>query len=173
MARAHRAVLGLGANLGDAYATLQSAVDQLAADDRTAVVAVSKVYRSAPIGGPEQPDYLNAAVMVTTDRRSWELLELAQAIEHDHDRVRAERWGPRTLDLDVIVFDEVVSNDPDLTLPHPRAHERLFVLLPWLEIAPGGEHPTQGALAALVVAAHDQDVEATDRILTMPQQDQS
>ena len=162
MTRTHRAVLGLGANLGDALGALRGAVDALDADPATDVVAASSVYRSAPVGGPEQPDYLNAVVVVATDLRSWELLELAQRIEADHDRVREERWGPRTLDIDLVTFDSVVSNDPDLTLPHPRAHERLFVVLPWLEAAPDDQHPTFGLLSGLAVALHQQDVERTD-----------
>jgi 2-amino-4-hydroxy-6-hydroxymethyldihydropteridine diphosphokinase len=168
MSRAHRAVLGLGANLGDPVAALQSAVDLLAADDRTDVVAASQVYRSAPIGGPEQPDYVNAVIVIATDRRSWEVLELAHAIEQANDRVREERWGPRTLDVDVIAFDAVVSNDPDLTLPHPRSHERLFVVLPWLEVEPGGVHPTHGSLAMLAVELSAQEVDATGHRLVLP-----
>jgi 2-amino-4-hydroxy-6-hydroxymethyldihydropteridine diphosphokinase len=136
-------------------------VRALDADPSTDVVAASQIYRSAPVGGPEQPDYLNAVVVVETDRKAWELLGLAHEIEAAHDRVREERWGPRTLDIDVITFDEVLSNDPDLTLPHPRAHERLFVVLPWLEVAPLTEHPQFGSLALLAVELNEQDVTAT------------
>jgi 2-amino-4-hydroxy-6-hydroxymethyldihydropteridine diphosphokinase len=162
MTRHHRAVLGLGANQGDALGALRSAAAALGNDPATDVVAASRVYRSAPIGGPDQPDYLNAVVVVRTDLKVWELLGLAHRIESDHDRVREERWGPRTLDIDIITFDAVLSNDPDLTLPHPRSHERLFVVLPWLEIAPTDEHPTWGPLAPLAVSLHEQDIEATD-----------
>lgn len=161
MTRAHTAVLALGANLGDAIEALRGAVKMLDADDRTDVVAASTIYTSAPVGGPEQPDYLNAIAVVATDRRSWELLELAHDIEAAHDRVRAERWGPRTLDLDIITFDAVTSTDPDLTLPHPRAHERLFVVLPWLEVEPAGEHPSRGSLARLAVELNEQVVVST------------
>jgi 2-amino-4-hydroxy-6-hydroxymethyldihydropteridine diphosphokinase len=166
--RAHSAVLGLGANLGDAAEALRAAVSMLDADPATDVVAASHIYRSAPIGGPDQPDYLNGVVLVETDRRAWELLALANEIESAHDRVREERWGPRTLDIDIITFDDVVSNDPDLTLPHPRADRRLFVILPWLEIAPLTEHPRFGSLALLAVELNEQDVTSTGDPLIAP-----
>lgn len=168
MSRAHHAVLGLGANLGDAAQALRSAVQMLAADPDTDVLSASQIYRSAPIGGPDQPDYLNGVVLVATDHRAWELLALAQRIEAAHDRVRDERWGARTLDVDVITFDQVVSNDPELTLPHPRAHQRLFVVLPWLEVAPLTEHPQFGSLALLAVELNEQDVTATGESLMDP-----
>jgi 2-amino-4-hydroxy-6-hydroxymethyldihydropteridine diphosphokinase len=151
--------------VGDAAEALRGAYALLDADPLTDVVAASQIYRSAPVGGPEQPDYLNAVVVVETDRRAWELLALANEIEAAHDRVREERWGPRTLDIDVITFDEVVSNDPDLTLPHPRAHQRLFVVLPWLEVAPANDHPQLGSLALLAVELNEQDVSATGEVL--------
>lgn len=167
MTRAHTAVVSLGANLGDATTALRAAVDALDNDEHTDVVAASQIYLSAPVGGPDQPDYLNGVVVVETDRRAWELLEFAHVIEADHDRVRAERWGPRTLDIDIITFDAVLSSDPDLTLPHPRAHERLFVVLPWLEIDAVGEHPIHGSLARLAVELSAQEVSATgDSLLT-------
>ena len=143
-----RAVLALGANLGDRAASLQTAVDALA--ESTKVLAVSGVYETAPVGGPDQPDYYNAVVVVETGMSASDLLALAQVIETGAHRVRLERWGPRTLDVDVLVFDDVISDDPVLTLPHPRAHERAFVLAPWLEADPHGVIPGRGAVADLL-----------------------
>jgi 2-amino-4-hydroxy-6-hydroxymethyldihydropteridine diphosphokinase len=129
-----KAALGLGSNLGDGTATLQAAVDGIAAETR--VVAVSAIFETSPIGGPSQPDYYNAVVVVDTDRTPAELLSLAHRLESAAARVRLERWGPRTLDVDVLAYEGVRSDDPELTLPHPRAHERAFVLLPWLDADP-------------------------------------
>ena len=128
-----RAVLSIGSNLGDSFARLQAAVDGLG----DAVVSVSGVYRTAPWGGVEQDDFLNAIVLVSdpaADAEGW--LERARALERAADRTREVRWGPRTLDVDVIDVEGVTSDDPELTLPHPRAHERDFVLVPWLEVDP-------------------------------------
>lgn len=135
-----RAVLGLGANLGDSLAALQGAVDALAADERTEVTAISGVWQTTPVGGPEQPDYLNAVVVVGTTRDPWQLLEMCQRIEADAGRVRTVRWGPRTLDIDILAVDGQRWADPDLSLPHPRAAERAFVLAPWAEVA-GADRP--------------------------------
>lgn len=143
-----QAVLSLGANLGDAAAALQRAVDELARHGRP--VAVSAVYRTAPVGGPEQPDYSNAVLILDTELTAAELLEAAQRVEADAGRVRLVRWGPRTLDVDLIAFGEVRSDDPRLTLPHPRAHERAFVLVPWLEADPDATLPGRGRVADLL-----------------------
>ena len=131
-----RAYLALGSNLGDRLAHLQSAVDGLAGSDGVRVVAVSRVYETVPVGGPPQDAYLNAVVAIETERSPHELLALAQDIERDARRVRAERWGPRTLDVDVLLYDDVRLADPDLTLPHPRMWERGFVLAPLRDVAP-------------------------------------
>jgi 2-amino-4-hydroxy-6-hydroxymethyldihydropteridine diphosphokinase len=143
-----RAVLALGANLGDRVEALQSAVDTLARAGK--VLAVSPVYQTAPVGGPEQPDYFNAVVVLETSLSVRALLDLAHDIENAAGRVRLERWGPRTLDVDIIAFDDVVSDDPVLTLPHPRARERAFVLMPWLDAAPDAVLVGYGAVADLV-----------------------
>jgi 2-amino-4-hydroxy-6-hydroxymethyldihydropteridine diphosphokinase len=126
-----KAVLGLGANLGDRAATLQAAVDAIAAE--TTVVAVSAIFETTPVGGPPQPDFYNAVVVVETALSAAEVLDLAHRLESAAGRVRVEHWGPRTLDVDVLAYDALRSDDPQLTLPHPRAHERAFVLLPWLD----------------------------------------
>ena len=131
-----RAYIGLGSNLGDRLAYLQSAVDRLDATDGVEVVAVSRVYETAPVGGPPQGAYLNAVVAVETQLDPHELLALAQRTERDAQRVRAEHWGPRTLDVDLLLYDDVRRADPELTLPHPRMWERGFVLAPLRDVAP-------------------------------------
>jgi 2-amino-4-hydroxy-6-hydroxymethyldihydropteridine diphosphokinase len=143
-----KAALGLGSNLGDRAATLQAAVDGIAAETR--VVAVSAIFETSPIGGPPQPDYYNAVVVVDTDRSPAELLSLAHELEAAAARVRLERWGPRTLDVDVLAYEGVRSDDPELALPHPRAHERAFVLLPWLDAEPDAVLDGVGTIAELV-----------------------
>ncbi|MGF7122889.1 2-amino-4-hydroxy-6-hydroxymethyldihydropteridine diphosphokinase [Rhodococcus sp. AG1013] len=128
-----RAVLSIGSNIGDSLAHLQGVVDGL----REWIVVVSPVYATAPWGGVEQQDFLNATVIVDdpgTDCRGW--LRRGQQLEAAADRIREQRWGPRTLDVDVVTCDGVRSDDPELTLPHPRAHERAFVLVPWLDVDP-------------------------------------
>jgi 2-amino-4-hydroxy-6-hydroxymethyldihydropteridine diphosphokinase len=130
-----RAYLGIGANLGDRAAALQGAVDGLAAGGLE-VVAVSPVYETAPVGGPAQPDYLNAVVEVETAVSPRELLELAQRVENAAERVRLERWGPRTLDVDVLLVGELTVDEPDLVVPHPRLAERAFVLVPLADLDP-------------------------------------
>ena len=137
------AYLGIGSNLGDRAAHLQGAVRGLAATPDVTVVAVSAVYETAPVGGPPQPDYLNAAVAISTGLSARELLSVAQRLEHDADRVRGERWGPRTLDVDVLLVDGEEIHDADLDVPHPRIAERGFVLAPLsdLDVRPGGPRP--------------------------------
>jgi 2-amino-4-hydroxy-6-hydroxymethyldihydropteridine diphosphokinase len=130
-----RALLALGSNLGDRVAHLQAAVDGLAAADGVAVVAVSGVYETDPMG-PDQPDYLNAVVALDTTRSPRELMELGQALEAASGRVRLERWGPRTLDVDVLYVGDLVVDEPDLQVPHPGARERGFVLAPLSDVAP-------------------------------------
>jgi 2-amino-4-hydroxy-6-hydroxymethyldihydropteridine diphosphokinase len=131
-----RAHLALGSNLGDRAAQLQSAVDSIAGAAGIEVVAVSRVYETAPVGGPEQDAYLNAVVAVDTDLSPYDLLGLARDLESIAGRVRRERWGPRTLDVDVLLYDDVQLDDPELTLPHPRMWERGFVLAPLRDVAP-------------------------------------
>lgn len=145
-----RVVLSLGSNLGDRRAALQGAVDELAVTPGLDVVAVSPVYETAPVGGPEQPDYLNAVVLAETSLPAGALLRRAQEIEAAAQRRRDVRWGPRTLDIDVIAYGDQTSDDPALTLPHPRAHERAFVLAPWHDADPGAELPGHGRVAGLL-----------------------
>ncbi len=134
-----RAFLGLGSNLGDRWAHLRRAVDQLRAGSRAPVTAVSRVYETEPMGGPEdQGPYLNLVVelAVAPDADPYRLLEECRRLEAAAGRVRAARWGPRTLDADVLWIDGVALGDPELTVPHPRWRERRFVLAPLAELAP-------------------------------------
>jgi 2-amino-4-hydroxy-6-hydroxymethyldihydropteridine diphosphokinase len=131
-----RAYLGIGSNLGDRLARLQSAVEGLAADPGVSVVAVSPVYETAPVGGPPQADYLNAVVAIDTALSARGLLELAQQLEAAAERVRVERWGARTLDVDVLLIENERVVEPDLVVPHPRIAERAFVLVPLADLDP-------------------------------------
>ena len=131
-----RAYLGLGSNVGDRTGALQAAVDGLAAADGVTVVAVSPVYETDPVGGPEQPEYLNAVVAVETDRTARELLEVAKRLEDKAGRVPGERWGPRPLDVDVLLAGDDEVDEPDLVVPHPRLYERAFVMVPLADLDP-------------------------------------
>ncbi len=146
-------VLALGSNLGDRLANLQRGVDLLTAEPGLGEVVASPVYETAPVGGPGQPDYLNAVLVAVTSLPPRAILARGLAAEQALHRVRGERWGPRTLDVDVIVYGDLVSADPDLTLPHPRAHERAFVLAPWHDVDPAAVIPGRGAVADLLAAA--------------------
>lgn len=132
-----RAALGIGSNLGDRMANLQAAVDALASTEGIAIVALSDVYETAPVGGPDQDDFLNAVVVVDTVLAPLDLLDVCLSIEERSGRVREVRWGPRTLDVDVLAIDDLRVNDERLMLPHPRAAERAFVLAPWADVEPG------------------------------------
>jgi 2-amino-4-hydroxy-6-hydroxymethyldihydropteridine diphosphokinase len=131
-----RAYLALGSNLGDREELLQQAVDRLAAHPEITVVAVSPVYETSPVGGPEQPDYLNAVVAVETAASPRRLLAVAQQLEAAAGRVRGARWGPRTLDVDILLVGEERVDEPDLVVPHPRMWERAFVTVPLADLAP-------------------------------------
>jgi len=142
--RVSRAYVGFGANLGDPASALRAAVAELGREAGL-VGAGSPVYRSAPVGVTDQPPFLNAVAALDTALSPDRLLDVLLAIETAHGRVREVRWGPRTLDLDLIWYDGVVRDGPRLTLPHPRAHEREFVLRPLCDIAP--ELPLNGRTA--------------------------
>ena len=133
---ARRAYVGIGSNLGDRLAHLRAAVRGLADAPDVTVAAVSPVYETTAVGGPPQPDYLNAVVALDTDLSSRALLELAQEIERRALRVRVERFGPRTLDVDVLLVGAEQVHEPDLEVPHPRLHERGFVLAPLRDLDP-------------------------------------
>lgn len=153
-----RCYIGLGANLGDALSTLRQAVDALAGLPHSRLVAVSSPYRTAPIDS-SGPDYFNAAAALDTELSPQQLLLTLQGIEAAHGRRRPYRNAPRTLDLDLLFYGDVVLNENLLTVPHPRLHERAFVLHPLLELAPKLEHPVFGALAACLPAVQGQAIE--------------
>ncbi len=126
-----RVFLGLGSNMGDRRTLIDKAVDAL-----PDVVAVSHLYETAPIGGPEQPPFLNLVVELGTSLGPYDVLELARSLEAAAERVRTVRWGPRTLDVDVLLYGDLELDDPELTVPHPRMWERRFVLEPLADVAP-------------------------------------
>lgn len=143
-----KAVIALGANIGNpeeqmdiAIALLREALD---------LKALSSIIRTAPVGGPTQPDYLNAVCIAESDLPASDLLALLHGIEKSLGRVREERWGPRTIDLDLIQYGTILSSADELTLPHPRAHERRFVLEPWCEIEPDAILLTHGKISDLL-----------------------
>ena len=160
--------LALGSNLGDSATVLQAAVDDLAALPGLRLGAVSAVYRTAPVGGPEQPDYLNAVVVGETTFDPLALLTATQGVERAHHRVRDVRWGPRTLDVDVLALGDEVVDEPTLQVPHPRAHERAFVLVPWTDADPAAVIPGRGPVADLVAGVDRTGVTRTDIVLELP-----
>jgi 2-amino-4-hydroxy-6-hydroxymethyldihydropteridine diphosphokinase len=143
-----RAVVALGANIGNPEEQLNIAVRLLR--ESTEVIAVSRYYRTAPVGGPEQPDYLNAVAIIESELPAAELLSLLHGIEKSLGRERVIKWGPRTIDLDLIQYGGILSYAEELMLPHPRAHERRFVLEPWFEIEPDALLLTHGKVAELL-----------------------
>lgn len=144
-------VLALGSNLGDRMANLRLGVQALDRDGITAT-AVSGVFETTPVGGPDQDNYLNAVLLAVSALPAQQILARCAAAESAAGRVRTVRWGPRTLDVDVITCDDEKRADPDLTLPHPRAHERAFVLAPWLDVDHAAVLPGRGRVADLLAA---------------------
>ena len=146
------ALVGLGSNLDGPTRQIEAALGMLEAIDQTCVVAASSLYRSAPLGGVEQPDFVNAAALLRTGLEARELLEQLLAIEHARGRERGEiHWGPRVLDLDLLAYDGISIDEPGLTVPHPGIASRNFVLLPLREIAPDFEIPGLGRVRDLPV----------------------
>jgi 2-amino-4-hydroxy-6-hydroxymethyldihydropteridine diphosphokinase len=154
-----RAFIGLGANLGDREGTLRRALALLGERAGIEVAAVSSAYESAPWGPVEQPPYLNAAAELETTLEPHALLAELLAVEAELGRVRDVRWGPRTCDLDLLLYGERTIDTDDLQVPHPRLSERRFVLDPLLELAPDARLPGGPALAELAPAVADQEVE--------------
>ena len=145
-------LVGLGSNLDSPARQIETALDMLEAIDQTCVIAASSLYRSAPLGGIEQPDFVNAAALLATALDARGLLEQLQAIEHARGRERGEaHWGPRVLDLDLLAYDGLSIDEPGLTVPHPGIAARNFVLLPLREIAPDFEIPGLGRVRDLPV----------------------
>ncbi|MBO3674115.1 2-amino-4-hydroxy-6-hydroxymethyldihydropteridine diphosphokinase [Streptomyces sp. NEAU-YJ-81] len=167
-----RAVISLGSNLGNRLETLQGAIDALEDTPGLRVKAVSPVYETDPWGVEPgtQATYFNAVVLIKTTLPPSSLLERGHAIEEAFERVRDERWGPRTIDVDIVAYQDVMSDDPQLTLPHPRAHERAFVLVPWNDVDPQAEVPGRGAVAGLLAAMGHEGVRVrTDLELRLPE----
>ncbi len=154
------AVIALGGNLGDREATLRAAVADIAAIDGVRLEAASGIVEShaVKLDGVDElaPDYLNAVVTVSCGLLPEQLLDELNRIEAEHGRVRVERWGDRTLDLDIVTFASFTQADDRLTLPHPRAWERPFVIVPWLQVQPDAILPGRGPIAGLAVAHSDQ-----------------
>jgi 2-amino-4-hydroxy-6-hydroxymethyldihydropteridine diphosphokinase len=143
-----KAVVALGANIGNPQEQMDLAVAMLR--EATDVVAVSSYYTTKPVGGPEQPDYINAVCIIESDLPAIDLLSLLHGIEKSLGRERAEKWGPRTIDLDLIQYGALLSSATELQLPHPCAHERRFVLEPWQEIEPDAVLLTHGKISDLL-----------------------
>jgi 2-amino-4-hydroxy-6-hydroxymethyldihydropteridine diphosphokinase len=172
---AHHAVLALGGNLGDRLESLQSALDALGDAPGIQPISISPVYETEPFGGPagepgsldlsDQPPYLNAVAVVGTDLTPHQLLIRTQAIEEALHRVRTDRWAPRTIDVDIIVYDNLELQDEDLTVPHSRAHERAFVLRPWHDVEPDAVIPGYGPIAELLAELPDDGVEPRPDLL--------
>jgi len=143
-----KAVVALGANIGNPHEQMDLAVAMLR--EATDVVAVSSYYTTKPVGGPEQPDYINAVCIIESELPAIDLLSLLHGIEKSLGRERAEKWGPRTIDLDLIQYGALLSSATELQLPHPRAFERRFVLEPWHEIEPEAILLTHGKISDLL-----------------------
>jgi len=149
-----KVVYSIGSNLGDRLSTLQGAVDAIKDTPDVIVVDVSSVYETEPVGGPADADkFLNLVVVAESTLEPRTLLERALAVEDAYGRERGERWAPRTLDVDLVIVGNTVKDEENLKLPHPLAHQRGFVLAPWLEIDPTGEVPGHGKIADLIKTA--------------------
>jgi 2-amino-4-hydroxy-6-hydroxymethyldihydropteridine diphosphokinase len=160
-----RAVLSLGSNLGDRLAFLRLAVEGFA----DVLEKASPVYETAPWGVTDQPDFLNAVLVVSSpDVDEWGWLRRGQALEAAAERIRERRWGPRTLDVDVVTVDGVTSDHPDLLLPHPGTPSRATVLIPWLAVDPDAELPGHGRVADLLAALPEADRTAVHKRADLP-----
>jgi 2-amino-4-hydroxy-6-hydroxymethyldihydropteridine diphosphokinase len=153
MSPLREAVFSIGSNLGDRFEFLQGAVNHLRATPGLKVIGISSVYETTPVGTLDQPDFLNLVVVTESSLASMVMLERALAIEDAFDRVRTMPGGPRTVDVDLIAVDDRRINNDFITLPHPRAHERGFVLVPWLEVNPRAELVGHGRVVDLVAGA--------------------
>jgi 2-amino-4-hydroxy-6-hydroxymethyldihydropteridine diphosphokinase len=166
-----RAVLSLGSNQGDRLSNLEEAIESLLDAPGIWPVAVSPVYETKPVDELDQPDFLNAVLVVDTEMSGKTLLERCHAVEEafGRGRVYEERRGPRRLDIDVIRLADRVLNTPEITLPHPRAHERAFVLMPWHDVEPDGELPERGPINALLEKVDRSGVKRRDdMVLELP-----
>jgi 2-amino-4-hydroxy-6-hydroxymethyldihydropteridine diphosphokinase len=158
-----RCYVALGSNLGNPLDTVDAAIDTLAALRGSIFKAMSSLYRTAPVGLKHQPDFINAVVALDTRLPPRELLDELFAVEAHFGRERSVRNAPRTLDLDLVLYGDVVQDDPYVTLPHPRMHERAFVLVPLAEIAPGLIVPGRGTVETLLESCRDQRIHPLTR----------
>jgi 2-amino-4-hydroxy-6-hydroxymethyldihydropteridine diphosphokinase len=158
-----RAYVALGSNLGNPVQTIEDAIDAMAALRGSLLKAISSLYRTAPVGLRHQPDFINAVVALDTRLGPRDLLDELFALEARFGRERSVRNAPRTLDLDLLLHGATVQDDPELILPHPRMHERAFVLMPLAEIAPELAIPGRGRVADLLVACADQRIHPLTR----------
>jgi 2-amino-4-hydroxy-6-hydroxymethyldihydropteridine diphosphokinase len=154
-----RCFIALGANLGDPVATVKAAIVVLRELPQTQFIAASSLYRTAPVGLKHQPDFINAVVELLAASSAPDLLQSLFAIEERFGRQRSVKNAPRTLDLDLLLYGDAVSDDPQLTLPHPRLHERAFVLAPLAEVAPQLGIPGRGRVSDLLRLCSDQQIE--------------
>ena len=164
----HRTVLSLGSNLGDRLDNLQEGIDALFDAPGLDFVAISPIYETEPVGGPKQDDFLNVIILADSSVEPRSLLERVLNIEESMDRTRDVRWGPRTLDIDIVTVEDVTSDAPELTLPHPRAHERAFVLVPWCDVEPEASLPGRGRVADLLPSVAGQELRRRDDLSLQP-----
>ena len=146
----HRAYIGVGSNLGDPICQIRQALEELKLLPQSQLLLTSSLYASKPMGPQDQPDYVNAVALIETSLDPIELLDALQQLEQDHQRVRDRRWGPRTLDLDILLYDQQCIDHPRLTVPHVGMHERNFVLYPLAEISPQLRLPNNTDLQTLL-----------------------
>lgn len=169
-AQTRRAVFSLGSNLEDRFEALQGALDALLEAPGITFVGVSPVYETAPVGLAGQPDFLNAVLVADTALTSAALLERAHGVESAMQRAREREvtWGPRIIDVDLVAVGTETADEPLLTLPHPRAHKRAFVLVPWLDVDPDAGLPGHGPVADLLGGVADQEVHRRDELPLRP-----
>lgn len=153
-----KAFISIGSNIGDRLKHLKEAVRALHSHEGISVLSVSSIYETEPVGYSDQADFLNLATGIETELSAHELLAVCQEIERELGRVRDVRWGPRTVDLDILLYNNDLIETEDLVVPHPRMHERAFVLIPLLEIAPAIGHPVTSKLYSEEVAVRDNGV---------------
>ena len=147
-----KAYLGLGANIGDRYGNLKEAVHRIGSIPDIEIIRTSPVYETVPVGGPKQPDYLNAVIEVVTELSPEKLLKCCLAVEYEMGRKRTELWGSRIIDIDIELYDSCVLKSAVLTIPHPRMHERAFVLKPIADLVPNIKHPVLGLTIKALLA---------------------